>query len=242
MMKRKYLGLIAIVSVSLAVPAFAGETYQQTTTTAPSSVYGAGWYGAIDMGANVHQNRGGDAVLTNGFGDTLFISPKDNVGFFGGVKLGYVFGTGTVRFALEEDMFYNGFRGGADTTLTEMGAVVRNTSSTTFINTGAFMTNFIMKFGNGPFQPYVGGGVGAYYAESAGLDLSTPRGSFSTSGGGSHADLAWQVVAGADYYWNTKCSVFVEYHYLDYTSSNIDTFRERDLGQHLVGAGFRFHF
>ena len=39
------------------------------------------------------------------------------------------------------------------------------------------------------------------------------------SGGRSHADLAWQVIAGSDYYWTPKFSTFIEYHYLDYTSS-----------------------
>lgn len=43
--------------------------------------------------------------------------------------------------AIEADLFYNGFRGGADTT--------------SFINTGAFMSNFIMKFAFESFQPYV---------------------------------------------------------------------------------------
>ena len=37
-------------------------------------------------------------------------------------------------------------------------------------------------------------------------------------------------------------STFIEYHYLDYTSSQIDTRQNRNLGQSLVGAGMRFHF
>ena len=48
------------------------------------------------------------------FEDTLTVSPKNDVGFFGGIKLGYVFGTGVFRPTLEGDFFYNGFRGGAD--------------------------------------------------------------------------------------------------------------------------------
>src|SRR4051794_23970953 len=68
-------------------------------------------------------------------------------------------------------------------------------------NTGAFMGNFIGRFAFGKFQPYAGGGVGVYYAESAGLDFSGPNGNFSTSGGKNHADFAWQIIAGTDYYW-----------------------------------------
>jgi opacity protein-like surface antigen len=229
----------------IAVTVRAGETvvpYSKNVAPLPPAIYGTGFYGAIDAGANVYQDRGGDRVFTNEFGDTLAINPKNDVGFFGGIKGGYVFGTGVFRPTIEGDFFYNGFRGGADTTLTINGAVVRNSTGTSFINTGAFMGNFIMKFAFGRFQPYVGSGVGIYYAESAGLDLTTPRGTFNGSGGRSHADLAWQILAGTDYYWNPKFSTFIEYRFLDYMSTQIETNQSRNLGQHLIGAGVRFHF
>jgi len=232
--------LLGFVTASLQ----AGEAvaYKQVAPPPPPELYGLGFYGAIDMGANVFQNRGGDRTFTNEFGDTLTVSPKNDVGFFGGVKLGYVFLTGVVRPTVEGDFFYNGFRGGADTTLTIDGVQVRSSSATTWINTGAFMGNFILRFAFGRFQPYAGAGVGIYFAESAGVDITTPRGTFNGGGGESHADLAWQVVAGSDYYWNPKFSTFIEYHFLNYTSTQIETNRSRDLGQHLVGAGLRFHF
>ena len=232
--------LLGFVTASLQ----AGEAvaYKQVAPLPPPELYGLGFYGAIDMGANVFQNRGGDRTFTNEFGDTLTVSPKNDVGFFGGVKLGYVFLTGVVRPTVEGDFFYNGFRGGADTTLTIDGVQVRSSSATTWINTGAFMGNFILRFAFGRFQPYAGAGVGIYFAESAGVDITTPRGTFNGGGGESHADLAWQVVAGSDYYWNPKFSTFIEYHFLNYTSTQIETNRSRDLGQHLVGAGLRFHF
>jgi opacity protein-like surface antigen len=233
--------LLGFVTASLQ----AGESvaYKQVAPPPPPELYGLGFYGAIDMGANVYQNRGGDRTFTNEFGDTLTVSPKNDVGFFGGVKLGYVFGTGVFRPTLEGDFFYNGFRGGADFTLRDpFGDVVRSSSLTTWINTGAFMGNFIGRFAFGRFQPYAGAGVGIYFAESAGAQLDTPRGTFNTSGGESHADLAWQIVAGSDYYWTPKFSTFIEYHFLNYTSTQIDTSEDRDLRQHLVGAGVRFHF
>ena len=49
----------------------------------------------------------------------LKIDPKNEVGFFGGIKLGYVFGTGVVRPTIEGDFFYNGFRPGGDCTLND---------------------------------------------------------------------------------------------------------------------------
>src|SRR5438034_6405116 len=221
------------------------ETFKQVAPPPPPpELYGLGFYGAIDAGANVYQDRGGTKVFSDEFGDTLTIDPKNDVGFFGGLKLGYVFGTGVFRPTVEGDFFYNGFRGGADFRLNDpSGVEVANASLTTWINTGAFMGNFIGRFAFGRFQPYAGAGVGIYYAESAGAQLDTARfGSFSTSGGQSHADLAWQVIAGSDYYWTPKFSTFIEYHYLNYTSTQIETNQDRDLGQHLLGAGLRFHF
>ena len=241
----------ALVAASLRAGT---ETYKQVAPPPPPPMYGLGFYGAIDMGANVYQNRGGD----RGVGQTdpnrpflgwgLDIDPKNDVGFFGGLKLGYVFGTGVVRPTIEGDFFYNGFRGGADFTLRDShGDFVAQRDVTTWINTGAFMANFILRFapGNQRFQPYAGAGVGIYYAESAGTEVVDPvtgRVPFNTGGGQSHADLAWQVVAGADYFFNPQWSAFIEYHYLDYTSTQIETNQSRDLGQHLVGAGVRFFF
>ena len=119
-------------------------------------LYGLGFYGAIDAGANLYQNRGGDRTFTNDdlnspfFAYSLDVNPKNDVGFFGGVKLGYVFGTGIVRPTIEGDFFYNGFRGGADFNLRDpFGNVVAERDLTTWINTGAFMGNFILRFNFG---------------------------------------------------------------------------------------------
>jgi opacity protein-like surface antigen len=232
----------------------AGQEVYKQVAPPPPPLYGLGFYGAIDAGANVYQNRGGDRTFsdqivgTEDFGDTLTVSPKNDVGFFGGIKLGYVFGTGVFRPTVEGDFFYNGFRGGADFTLRDINNVVlaqRNVD--TWINTGAFMFNFIMRFapGNQRFQPYAGAGVGVYYAESAGTEVVNPvTGAVpvNTGGGRSHADLAWQIVAGSDYYWTPKFSTFIEYKFLNYTSTQINTREDRDLRQQLVGAGVRLHF
>jgi opacity protein-like surface antigen len=243
----------ALLTGLLTVSLQAGqEVYKQVAPPPPPELYGLGFYGAIDMGANVYQNRGGDRTFTNDnrdspfFGYSLDVSPKNDVGFFGGIKLGYVFGTGVVRPTVEGDFFYNGFRGGANFTVNDpFGVQVANANATTWINTGAFMFNFILRIApqGWRFQPYAGAGVGVYYAESAGAQLNTGRfGTFNTGGGASHADLAWQIIAGADYYWNPKFSTFIEYKFLDYTSTQINTNQSRNLGQQLVGAGVRMHF
>jgi opacity protein-like surface antigen len=243
--------LLGLLTVSLQ----AGESvaYKQVAPP-PPDLWGTGFYGGIDMGANIYQNRGDDRTFTDNnpnspfFGYSLDVSPKNDVGFFGGIKLGYVFGTGVVRPALEGDFFYNGFRGGADFTLRDpFGDVLAQRNVTTWINTGAFMGNFILRFapGNQRFQPYAGAGVGIYFAESAGTEVVDPitgRVPFNTGGGNSHADLAWQVIAGSDYYWTPKLSTFLEYKFLNYTSTQVDTNQDRDLKQHLLGAGVRIHF
>ena len=238
----------------LAVPLQAGQEVYKQVAPPPPPMYGLGFYGAIDAGANVYQNRGDDRTFTDNnpnspfFGDSLEVNPKNDVGFFGGVKLGYVFGTGVVRPTVEGDFFYNGFRGGANFTLRDsFDNVVAQRNVTTWINTGAFMGNFILRFapGNQRFQPYVGAGVGIYFAESAGTEVVDPvtgRVPFNTGGGQSHADLAWQIVAGSDYYWTPKFSTFIEYKFLQYTSTQIDTNQNRELNQQLLGAGVRLHF
>jgi opacity protein-like surface antigen len=251
---KKFSILAALLVGLLTISAQAGQEVYKQVAPPPPPLYGLGFYGAIDAGANVYQNRGGNQTFTDNnpnspfFGDSLDVNPKNDVGFFGGVKLGYVFGTGVFRPTVEGDFFYNGFRGGADFTLRDINNVVlaqRNVD--TWINTGAFMFNFIMRFapGNQRFQPYAGAGVGVYYAESAGTEVVNPvTGAvpINTGGGRSHADLAWQIVAGSDYYWTPKFSTFIEYKFLNYTSTQINTREDRDLRQQLVGAGVRLHF
>src|SRR6266481_4879302 len=96
---KKLVFLAPIMAGFLAVSLQAGEAvaYKQVAPPPPPELYGLGFYGAIDMGANVHQDRGGTKVFSNEFGDTLEVDPKNDVGFFGGIKLGYVFLTGVFR-------------------------------------------------------------------------------------------------------------------------------------------------
>jgi opacity protein-like surface antigen len=243
--------LLGFVSASLQ--AGPQEVYKQVAPP-PPPLYGTGFYGGIDMGANIYQNRGDDVTFSDRnpnspfFGETLTVSPKNDVGFFGGIKLGYVFGTGVIRPTVEGDFFYNGFRGGADFTLRDsFDNVLAQRDVTTWINSGAFLGNFILRFapGNGRFQPYFGAGVGVYYAESAGTEVVNPQTGvvdINTGGGRSHADLAFDVVAGSDYFFTPNFSAFIEYKFLDYTSTQINTRQDRDLKQQLLGAGVRFFF
>lgn len=252
----KKLLVSTLVFTGLLAPSLqAGPAVEYKQLAAPPpSLYGTGFYGGIDMGANLYQNRGEDRTFTQDnprdpfFGYSLDVDPKNDVGFFGGLKLGYVFGTGIIRPTLEGDFYYNGFRGGADFNLRDsFGNTVAERDVDTWINSGAFLANFILRIApeNCRFQPYAGAGVGVYYAESAGTDVVDPitgRVVFNNGGGRSHADLAWQVVAGSDYFFTHNISAFIEYKFLNYTSTQIDTNQDRDLKQHLLGAGVRFFF
>jgi predicted porin len=63
-----------------------------------------------------------------------------------------------------------------------------------------------------------------------------------TGGGQNHADLAFDVVAGSDYFFTPNISAFIEYKFLDDTSTQVDTRQDRDLKQQLLGAGIRYFF
>src|SRR5437773_10231637 len=170
MKKLSILAPLLLGFVTASVQA-GGEVYKQVAPPPPPPLYGTGFYGAIDAGANVYQDLGDTRTFNQsftGFGATLDLDeklePKNEVGFFGGIKLGYVFGTGVVRPTVEGDFFYNGFRGGANFTLRDsFGDVLAQRNVTTWINSGAFMGNFILRFAFGRFQPYAGAGVGVYF-------------------------------------------------------------------------------
>ena len=236
---KKLIHTLSVLTLAalLAARVNAGEPYVAPAPAPVPDTYGTGWYGALQAGGNIFQDRGDVRTFTNALGNTLTLDPTNDTGFFGGVKIGYVFGTGGVRFALEEDMFYNGWQSGADSTLTVNGVTTFNSASWD-INSGAFMTNGLIRFASGRFQPYIGFGIGCYYAEVA----SATFGPFNFSGGSSHADFAWQAIAGADYYLDHRNSLFIEYKFLEYTASQADIGDSRVLGQHLLGGGWRFHF
>ena len=124
-MKKLLFSAVALTGLLAAsVKAGPAVEYKQVAPP-PPPMYGLGFYGAIDAGANVYQNRGGTRTFSDNdpnspfFGDSIIVDPKNDVGFFGGIKLGYIFGTGVIRPTIEGDFFYNGFRGGANFTLNE---------------------------------------------------------------------------------------------------------------------------
>src|SRR2546430_2450728 len=89
---KKLLLFIPVWTGFLTISVQAGETtvssYKNVAPPPPPPLYGIGFYGAIDMGANVYQNRGGNRTFTQdnpnliSFRDTLTVDSKNDVGLF----------------------------------------------------------------------------------------------------------------------------------------------------------------
>src|SRR5918998_6199587 len=108
----KRITLLAACAAASLVTAFAGPPDVQMTQPEPTC-FGPAWYMGFQAGVNAFQDFGGTRTFEVG-GDVLEIDPHENMGFVGGFKLGYVFGNGVVRPAIEADVFYNGIKGDLD--------------------------------------------------------------------------------------------------------------------------------
>lgn len=230
---------LLITAASAAI--FAGSSFAGEIVVAPSKnpvppepVYGVGWYWGLQAGINAYQDFGG--TRHRDFrGNDIALEPKEKVGFVGGLKLGYVFGTGSVRPAIEADVFYNGVKADLDLRVngndTDFNAEAK-------LNSVGFLANFLLRFGTGQFQPYIGAGAGGYYTEVDDVNVSI-RGREFHGEGGNNSGFAWQLLAGADYYFTETTSVFLEYKFLNYEDAGIT---EDRISQHLAVLGVRWHF
>ena len=211
------------------------KNYTAATQTESAGVYGTGFYGAIQVGINAHQEyrdiddgRVDDRGIDDdgSIDDIRFaFEPDGKVGGIVGGKLGYVFGTSKIRPAVEIDGFYNGFTAEGDDFESDL-------------KTGAFLANFLVRFDLGRFQPYLGAGVGFYTIHFDREEVANVRDEESED---SEEGWAWQIVAGSDYYFTEKLSAFLEYKYLNYETDG-DVFGEQRIDQHIVALGLRLHF
>lgn len=235
---KKSILMTAVTAAALTLTASAGESAPAPSKgyTAPEPVYGTGWYFGLQVGANLYQDYGGDGSKeVSGF--DIDYNYDDKIGIFGGLKFGYVFGTGKVRPAIELDAFYNGFESDVNVDVKGFG----DFSADGEVNSGAFLGNFLLRFDCGRFQPYVGAGAGFYYADLDDVDVTIGGNNFGTDAGGDSTGFAWQIVAGADYYFSEKFSAFIEYKFLNY--EEVELAADDDaVRQQLVGLGLRWHF
>ena len=64
-MKKVYLSTAVLIGFVAASLQAGTEVYKQVAPPPPPPMYGLGFYGAIDMGANVYQNRGGNRTFSD---------------------------------------------------------------------------------------------------------------------------------------------------------------------------------
>jgi opacity protein-like surface antigen len=234
---------LTLAAASLAVftaSALAGETSHAPSKgyvapSEPAPVFGTGWYFGLQAGINAYQDFGGSREFSVG-GAKGRVDNNANIGFVGGIKGGYVFGTGVVRPAIEADLFYNGVRGDVDVKVNGSNAKISGDAD---LNTGAFMGNFLVRFAFDRFQPYIGAGAGAWVAQADDIDVKVNGKSYNLGSNSSNSGFAWQIIGGADYYFTEKVSAFLEYKFLNYEDAGIQSDR---IGQQLVVLGLRVHF
>ena len=101
------------LAVLLAVRVNAGEPYVAPAPAPAPEGYGMGWYGAIQAGANIFQDRGDGRVSPTATEMFSPSSPRTTQASLAGLA-GLRLRNRGVRFALEEDMFYNGWQSGTD--------------------------------------------------------------------------------------------------------------------------------
>jgi opacity protein-like surface antigen len=236
---KKTILMTALSAVAITTSALAGTpSYAHSKeVVAPPPVYGTGWYFGLQVGANVYQDYG-DSIEEEIGGFDISADFDDKLGIFAGLKLGYVFGTGKVRPAIELDAFYNGFESDISVDIENFGGFDADAE----VHSGAGLVNFLVRFDFERFQPYLGGGVGFYYADIGDVDVTVGGQNFGTDGGGDSTGFAWQLVAGADYYFSEKFSAFLEYKFLNYEEAEIALSDDEAVRQHLVGVGLRWHF
>src|SRR5215204_646235 len=217
MMKTTLFSALSVAA--LAGSALAGERTvisKNVVPPAPERVYGTGFYLGIQAGINAAQDfKDRDFTIV----DThVSLETEDKVGFVGGIKAGYVFGTGTVRPAIEADIYYNGVEADVNA---KVNGDDTDFNASAKLHSGAFMGNFLLRFAFNQFQPYVGGGLGGYYAETQDVEVTIGGRKFEGEGG-SNSGFAWQLIGGADYYFSPKFSAFLEYKFLNYEEAGFN--------------------
>ena len=234
----KNIILAALIAAVTTAASFAGETmpapYKGVARVEPE--YGTGFYIGIQAGINAYQDYGGTRRFDIG-NNEIAIEPNEEIGFVGGLKAGYVFGTGVVRPTIEADMYYNGVRADLDVRVNGEDAGINADAN---LHSGAALANFLLRFDIGRFQPYLGAGAGGYYANVDDVDVTVGGRDFEGEGGDNWG-FAWQLVGGADFYFTEGFSVFAEYKFLNYENPDV-VWDEDRISQHLAVLGLRFPF
>ena len=158
---------------------------------------------------NAYQDYGGRGHFS--LGRVTSRSNAEKVGFVGGLKLGYVFGTGTVRPAIEADLYYNGFK--ADLTLASMATTWISMPRPTSTAAPSWGTSSSVLPRSLPTLHRRW--RGRLLCGIADVEVTIAGRNFEDEGG-DNSGFAWQLIGGADYYFTEKSSAFLEYKFLNY--------------------------
>jgi opacity protein-like surface antigen len=224
----------------MAGPSYPPPAPEPFTAPAPVSSFGEGLYFALHGGLNAYQSYEGTGRATTEGGESAALEFREKVGGYGGIKIGYGWGGGAVKPAIEFDGFYNAVDFAADARLDGK----KFGSATGRNDTGAFLINGILRFETGSnFSPYVGAGAGFWVGQTSDFRISGNSGSPSlrVPSNDNATGFAWQLMAGFDYFMSERMSFFSEYKWLNYQDVQFGNSEDRT-GQHLVGVGIRWFF
>ena len=234
---KKLLTIAAVSALALSTLS-AGETYtrqsagKSTYTPAPMEHEAkGGLYVAIFGGVNVAQTGDIQEENVGGIIGEIDTEVDTEIGWFGGLKLGYVFPTRSVlKPVIEVEGFYNGVETKFDTD-TDFGNFDVNAD----FHSAVFMVNALLKFDFGKFQPYLGGGIGYAHTWINNVEVNDVEVEEAEDDEGT---LAYQGIAGLEYHINEQIGVFTEYKALVFDEvGGIDTYVN-----HLIGVGVRVGF
>ncbi len=201
------------------------------------SVVDGGPYWAIFGGANVKQSS--DNNQRRGSVGRLADEEQNELGWFGGLKWGYDFGSRySHHFALEVEGLYSQLN--AETESNDGAFSLRTKGD---ISAAALMVNGLIKFEPiWSLRPYVGVGAGVAYVwlrdNESEVTFNGTRLANRTQADAEDWTFAYQGIAGLDFQLNERTSIFTEYKALVLH----DAVGAENYINHLVGIGVRVKY
>lgn len=221
-----------------ATSVYAGTQISEKHIHQPvATVVEGGPYWAIFGGANVKQSS--DNNETRGSVGRLADEEQNELGWFGGLKWGYDFGSEyRHRFVLEVEGLYSHLD--AETESNDGGFSLRTKGD---ISAAALMVNGIIKFEPiWSLRPYIGVGAGVAHLwlrdNESEVTFGGVRLANRTRDDAEDWTFAYQCLAGLDWQLNDRISIFTEYKALVFH----DAVGTENYLNHLVGIGLRFNY
>jgi opacity protein-like surface antigen len=263
-MKFKNFGW-ALLTAAMTVSAYAGDGKDMKQVAAAASDSDAGFYIAIEGGANFAQSYDRKEVRTESAngpapGATSYYGHgSDSLGAVGGLRVGYDFASLPLggRFRLQPAVELESYYLNSYSKETSQSDGSNSYFHRTEFNDAAFLANGILRLKTGTlFTPYCGVGIGGEYVSNDHNRITNlADGDKYNQTNNDDLDFAVQALAGFDVEVAKGWSLFAEYKYLgaldpDLTNSyqaagGFTVNRESRLSwysQNLVVAGLKYKF